>query len=94
MTTNEKLLDALKEAEEVQAQVFRDVEAVFRDVEAVFRDVEAAARSAYSKTLATSSGAALDIFVRIWFGLERLSYESDEQLRERCEAKMRREFKP
>ena len=87
MTTNEKLLDALKEAEEVQAQVFRDVEAVFRDV-------EAAARSAYSKTLATSSGAALDIFVRIWFGLERLSYESDEQLRERCEAKMRREFKP
>jgi hypothetical protein len=59
----------------------------------VFRDVEAAARTACSRTLATSSGETLDGFVRLWFGLERLSYESDEQLRERCEAKMRREFK-
>jgi len=52
----------------------------------VFRNVEAAARTAYSKTLATSSGETLDRFVML--------YESDEQLRERCEAKMRREFKP
>jgi hypothetical protein len=79
MTGDEKLLDVLKEAEGVQAQVFRDV--------------EAAARTACSRTLATSSGETLDGFVRLWFGLERLSYESDEQLRERCEAKMRREFK-
>lgn len=60
----------------------------------VSRDVEAAAQTAYSKTLATSSGETLDSFAALWFGLERLSYESDEQLRERCEAKMRREFKP
>lgn len=64
------------------------------DMQLFIRAVKQTAKTAYSKTLATSSGETLDSFVMLWFRLERLSHESDEQLRKRCEAMMRREFKP